>query len=69
MTARPNLLRLCLREVKNDVWKYLKDITFGLYAVCGYLLNNQDRALRLTFAKRFTINESGIVETTSDWEP
>ena len=40
-------LRQSSREVKNDVWKYSQLIVIGLYTVCGYLLDNQDRALRL----------------------
>ena len=49
VTARPNNLRLSRRGVKNDVWKYLQIIVIGLYAVCGHLLDNQDRALVLLF--------------------
>jgi len=45
MTARPNILRPSRREVKNDVWKYLQIIVIGLCAVCGRLLDDQDRAL------------------------
>jgi len=37
-------LRPSRREVKNDVWKYPQIIVIGLYAVCRYLLDNQDRA-------------------------
>jgi len=47
VTARPNSLRPSRREVKNDVWKYLQIIVIGLCAVCGHLLDNQDRALNL----------------------
>jgi len=44
VTGRPNSLRPSRREVKNDVWKYLQTIVMRLYAVCGHLLDNQDRA-------------------------
>ena len=47
VTVRPNSLRQSRREVKNDVWKYLQTIVIGLYAVCGHLLDNQDRAFHL----------------------
>jgi len=47
VTGRPNILtrRLSRREVKNDVWKYLQNTVIRLYAaVCGHLLDNQNRA-------------------------
>ena len=44
VTGRPNILRPSRREVKNDVRKYLQNIVIGLYAVCGHLLDNQNRA-------------------------
>ena len=47
VTARPNYSRLSHREAKNNVWKYLQIIVIGLYAVCGHLLDYQDRALSL----------------------
>jgi hypothetical protein len=47
VTERPNTLRPSRRDVKNHVWKYLQNIVIGLYAVCGYLLDNQDRTLSL----------------------
>jgi len=45
MTVRPNNFRPSRREVKNGVWKYLQIIVIGLHAVCGHLLDNQDRVL------------------------
>jgi len=67
-TGRPDCLGLSRREVKIDVWKYLKTIVMGLYAVCEEKLDNQHRALRhrcidmmmITFV---TIN-SGLVPLT-----
>jgi len=41
---RPNILRPSRREVKNDVWKYFQNIVICLYAGCGHLLDNQNRA-------------------------
>jgi len=45
VTARPNDLRPSRREAKNDVWKYLQIIVIAMFAVCGHLLDIQDRGL------------------------
>ena len=47
VNERPNILRPSRQEVKHEVWKYIQNIVIGLYAVCGHLLDNQDRTLSL----------------------
>jgi len=40
------IFRPSRREVENDVWKYLQDITIGLYAVSHQNLAHPDRDLK-----------------------
>jgi len=49
VTGTPDCSGPSRRAVKIDVWKYLQTIVMGLYAVCEKKLDNQDRALRLSF--------------------
>jgi len=45
MTRRPHCSGPSCREVKFDVWKYLRTVVMDLYAVCEQKLAHPDRAL------------------------
>jgi len=54
MNERPNILmlsRLYRREVKNDVWKYLQNISFVRLFVCLFVIINPENLYR-DFASR-----------------
>ena len=51
MTERRHILRLSDREVKNDVWQYLKGIAIGLCTVSDQKLPYPNRAISLRVQK------------------
>ena len=46
------------REIKIDVWKYIRPILMGLGAVLEKKLDNQDRALRCQSTLSFYVDKS-----------
>jgi len=44
VTERVRVRALSHLEIKIDVWKYIRTIIIGQYAVCGHLLDNHNRA-------------------------